>query len=362
MAILTAISGLNAKTPAAFLLEVEGRRILLDLGEGPEPGVRPDLTGVGPLDAILLTHGHRDHVGAVDAWDALGRPEVHATAATFDAVATLGLHIPPPAMRLLPLRGAVRVAGVPLTLGRSGHAVGGVWVHHAGSGILYMGDWARESTVIPFDPPPRADVVVTDISYRDRMQGLGDQVADLIGLVRGGAVLPVPVMGRGTEMALRLTAAGVRVSLCPVLRAEMTALALGPPDQVTDAQAIAAALPRLGHATADCPHDAVLLVADTEREDGLAAALFRQPRRFIHTGHIAAGTKAARTMADGRGHAAAWNVHPRANDHLWLAHHTGAGVLIPAFGRLDDAPVLRDTLAGRWHTARTTSGPLPHAC
>ena len=39
---LIAVSGLGPKEPAAFVVEAEKRRLLLDCGEGPERGRRPD--------------------------------------------------------------------------------------------------------------------------------------------------------------------------------------------------------------------------------------------------------------------------------------------------------------------------------
>ncbi len=39
MASLTVVSGVGGKLPAAFLLEIQGYRLLWDLGAGPEPGV-----------------------------------------------------------------------------------------------------------------------------------------------------------------------------------------------------------------------------------------------------------------------------------------------------------------------------------
>ena len=46
------------------LLEVEGRNILFDIG----PDFRQQMLreDVGRLDAILITHAHRDHVGGLD--------------------------------------------------------------------------------------------------------------------------------------------------------------------------------------------------------------------------------------------------------------------------------------------------------
>ena len=54
---LTALSGLGVKGPACFLLEAEGRRLLLDLGRGPDGDALPDLAGVGRVDAIRKQDG-----------------------------------------------------------------------------------------------------------------------------------------------------------------------------------------------------------------------------------------------------------------------------------------------------------------
>ena len=47
------ISGVGKKGPACFLLEAGGRRLVLDLGEGPPPGCLPDIEGIGSLINVL---------------------------------------------------------------------------------------------------------------------------------------------------------------------------------------------------------------------------------------------------------------------------------------------------------------------
>src|ERR1700682_1633488 len=77
---LNAISGLGPKEPAAFVVEADGCRLLLDCGEGPEPGRLPDFDAIGRIDAIVLSHGHKDHAGALRCRDRIGQPPIYATA------------------------------------------------------------------------------------------------------------------------------------------------------------------------------------------------------------------------------------------------------------------------------------------
>src|SRR5439155_21198603 len=77
---LVAVSGLGPKEPAAFVVEADGRRLLLDCGEGSEPGRLPDFDAIGNIHAVILSHGHADHAGALRFSDRIGRPPVYATA------------------------------------------------------------------------------------------------------------------------------------------------------------------------------------------------------------------------------------------------------------------------------------------
>ncbi len=341
---LTAIDGLGGKRPAAFLVEAGDRRLLLDLGEGPTPGVRPDLGRFDRIDAIVLSHAHGDHVGALDLAAGLGDPDVFATAETWSAIADAP--VAPHRRRLLPPRGQTIVAGLFVATGRAGHAPGGVWLHLGlGDGLLYTGDFSLESLVFPFDPPPPASVLVADASYGDVDDTLEAQVTILAADLGGGAILPVPTAGRGPEMAIRLDRAGLRVDLTPLLRDELAAVAAGRSAFVEaslaeEASALLARLP----GTFD---PAAVTIADGANAEGGAAADLRRLWEgripFVFTGHVPPRTPSAAMIAAGRARRHRLNVHPRAGDVIALARRVGAHTVLPAF--VDPARARRLTAA-----------------
>lgn len=348
MARLTAISGVGGKLPAAFLLEIEGKRILLDLGEGPEPGVFPDVNGIGSIDAICLSHAHMDHAGALHLAARLGNPSIHATAMTFRA---LGLD---PAedlrLRLLPQWGEAVIDGVRVTLGRCGHAPGGVWFHFpAEGGVLYTGDWSAESLLLPFDPPPPAALVVTDASYGDRETSLAEQIDAIARAAEGGAVLPVPGGGRGPEMALALASLGVAAKVSPEIRLEMQALVEDETAIEPDRRQALQLFLEQEQQTVWGPSD-ILVVTEANGEAGASAELVNrldEGFRFIFSGHVPRGTPADSLLASGRAIWLPWNVHPRLSDVLALADATAATQVMPAFVTAASMPRLAEVLGDR---------------
>lgn len=337
MARLTVLSGLGGKTPAAFLLELAGRRLLLDLGEGPEPGVRPDLSRAGRVDAILITHAHEDHCAALPMAAQLGYPPVWATPRTF---AQMPPALRPPVQNLLPDSGTARVLGLPLTLGPAGHSPGGVWLHLAtpGGGFTYTGDFSLESHGLPFVMPPPAATLLADASYGDRDDSLDDQLQAMAQAAQGGAVLPLPAAGRGADMARRLQDAGLVPMICPALAPELDI-----------------ALPRVTAETAR--PDQVILCTGPNGESGLAAALLRRRAegfRFIFSSHVPRGTPAHDLIASGAARWMGWNVHPRRRDIIALADATGARRVIPAFTDMAAAPNLAAALGPRLHLQTET--------
>ncbi|MBD0415415.1 MBL fold metallo-hydrolase [Oryzicola mucosus] len=355
MAKLTALSGVGGKLPAAFLLEVADRRILFDLGEGPQAGVFPDLTGVGRVDAICLSHAHMDHAGGLHLAAEIGDPPVYATETTLQQLPFDVL--PVMRRRALPMRGDAVVAGLPITLGRSGHAPGGIWFHvPLDGGFLYMGDWSAESALLPFDAPPPADCVVTDASYGDREAALPEQVEALAEAAKGGMVLPVPSGGRGPEMVLVLAQRGLKPKACPTIRAEMERLAAEQGDGMTaeDRAGLRSVLKELPMSDDYRPSD-IIVAVEANAEAGLSADLLAggEGFRFLFSSHVPVGTPAAALLAEGRAQWLPWNVHPRLSDTLGLTETTGARYVIPAFARPEDMPELCRALGSRLVLDRT---------
>ena len=339
--ILRAISGTGGKGPACFLIEGHEARIMLDLGYGPQPGLLPNVDRIGKIDALVLSHGHRDHAGGLSLLPKLGNPPVYAT-----EIVARGL---PPAIerRTLPVRGIADVLGVRVDAGRSGHAPGGIWIHFAlGDGLLYMGDHSSESIVYAYDAPPPAATVVLDASYgsddtpaRDRFT----KFDPLCGL--SGVLLPVPEDGRGPEIVLYLARKG-----CSTLRIDdglRSALRrLAGADRPSVREGVASEIAQLAEAAGaiDGAHG-VMLASRADGTAGEAARLIEQWENtaepaIVFTGYIPTGTPAERLVNNGRASYLRWNVHPRLSENAALVRATHARTVVPAFCESKDLPAL----------------------
>jgi Cft2 family RNA processing exonuclease len=333
------VSGCNEKGPACVLVETDGLRLLLDLGYGPDPDRRPDLAGIGPVDALLLSHGHRDHTGSLALARGIGDPQVWCTA-------PVAVMLPPETRTvILPTAGQCEVAGLRVQTGRNGHAPGGVWLHlRTGHGdLLYTGDCSIESPVHAFDPPPAARVAVVDASYGDydmplteAAQALADLLAGRAGTVPD-AVLPVPPGGRGPEIAWYLaTRQGWPVQLGDDLRHAIERLcdeaAHGlRPGMRESLRGLARSAPGLS----DEP--GIRLAGSADGSTGESAALLErfadQPQvTIVFTGYLPHGSPARALTEAGRARYLRWNVHPRRRDIVALARSCGVRHLLPAFG------------------------------
>ena len=330
MAKLTAISGVGGKGPACFLVETERARLLLDLGYGPDPGHWPDIGGVGRVDALLLSHGHRDHSGALELATQVGNPPLWATASVLANLRREG--------QTLPLNGTAEVCGLTVRTGRNGHAPGGVWLRlDVGDGLLYMGDHGMESPLYAFDAPPRAGTLVLDGSYGAYSDSLDDCIARFAPVFeRGNALFPVPVRGRGPEMVYHLARA--RGTLPHLGDDQRSALARMAADDTGSLNPGAAA--ELARIAREAPPIAaargLMFTGPGDAEGGAAGELVarwepdREPE-IVFSGYVAPATPAQRLTDSGRARSMRWNTHPRLTDNAALVRAVMPRTVVPAF-------------------------------
>jgi len=257
---LTFFGGAAGIGASCVLVATPGLRVVVDCGIRQGRGdTLPDLGGLQAAlqgaapDAIVLTHAHLDHSGAlpllVQAWPGVRVLCTEPTADLVgillrDAVKIMGLdrdqEIPLygkpqvgatlAALKPSPLDDAIPVGSGSIRLLPAGHIMGAaaVFIEDGRRSVLISGDISITSqSSIPGMPRPRCqpEAVVIESTYGDRMHSsreaeerrLCDQVGSAI--ERGGHVLvPAFAVGRSQEVLLTLLAAmrGGRIPRFPV--------------------------------------------------------------------------------------------------------------------------------------------------
>jgi Cft2 family RNA processing exonuclease len=343
---LRIVSGVGAKGPACFILEVQGRRLMLDLGYGPEPARWPDVDGVGRIDALVLTHSHKDHIGGLKLLPKIGNPPIYCTEITGSKLPA-GTPFKP-----LPLSGGskVKVEGIDMETGRNGHAPGGIWLRfHSGTGLLYTGDYSTESALYAYDLPPKSRTMLFDCSYGDDDTPLAERQQALAPHLAGDVLLPAPADGRGPDIALHLHRNGKVIHLDDATRTavrDLAGIARGWLREGVERELAALADKTLPPGE---PAGATFATPAT-CDGGAAGKLVEQWEKsdkpaIVFTGYIPPGTPADRLVKSGRGKFLRWNVHPRLSDNIALLRATGAAVAIPAFCDRKFLPALQAALA-----------------
>ena len=213
--------GFGEKGRVSVAVRSAGTCLLLDAGikvgaRGPD--YHPRLVWpAGEIDALLVSHAHEDHVGAL-AWllaqGFCGR--ILMTAETFgEAPATLGGYADPADLAAHPLPRerielfepgeTLSIGGMSVETGRSGHVVGGVWfaVDDGSRRLVHCGDVVPDSGVFVMDPVPPCDLIALDASYgADPISGKerAEAIAGWIEAHSGGCLLPTPLSGRSLEL------------------------------------------------------------------------------------------------------------------------------------------------------------------
>jgi Cft2 family RNA processing exonuclease len=332
-ASLRLISGVGKKGPACFLVEADGKRLVLDLGEGPPPGCLPQVDNIGPVDAVVVTHGHKDHIGGLSLLSKLGNPPIYATEIVAGGLPD-GL-----AARTLPIRGPSEILGIAVETGRNGHAPGGIWVNfNIGRGLLYTGDYSAESILYAYDRPSRAAATaLIDCSYGDYRKPLANCWAELASFVaKPPLLLPVPANGRGPEIALELMRHGVHgIFIDDAMKKALRQLCDG--GKISLHAGLAGEIERLAEIARpiDGPRG-VMLAASADGTTGASARLLPQFEGapgvgIVFTGYVNPETPAERLSKSGRAQRIRWNVHPRLSDTVTLIREIEARTVIPAF-------------------------------
>src|SRR5512143_1050021 len=207
---ITFLGGADQVGASSLLIEIAGRRVLVDAGIQPSPRARwglggdqlPDLAQVnraGGVDAILVTHAHTDHTGALELVTERYRCPVYATPVTialtrvlhadsrrimqtrldeegdlplFDDVAVgklLTAFVPVPFHTRIPLG-----SGASITFFPAGHIAGAAMIGlESDEGrVLISGDVSvsPQRTVDGLKPPAfRPDVLVLESTYGGRL-------------------------------------------------------------------------------------------------------------------------------------------------------------------------------------------------
>lgn len=264
--LISFLGGANEVGASGLIVEGGGRRVLIDCGIRPSPasygGLAPDQLpdlsqidgGLGKLDAILVTHAHTDHTGALElVVERFPDVPVYATAPTvaltrilhrdarrimqsrleeegelplFDDVAVerlMAALTPVPFQVRLPIGEEMAVTFFP-----AGHIAGAAMIglESAEGSLLISGDLSvsAQRTVDGARPPAfHPDALVLESTYGGRLHAnravqerkLIDTVARVTGA--GGKVLiPAFALGRAQEILLILGEYMRRGELTPV--------------------------------------------------------------------------------------------------------------------------------------------------
>ena len=256
MATLSFLGAAGTVTGSKHLLEVGGKRILVDCGlfQGlknlRELNCKPLPDQAQSVDAVVLTHAHVDHAGYLPRLVKAGyRGPVYCTPGTADVAGLIlrdsahlqehdaylankyGFTRHTPAEPLYTLVDAeqaislfrpigfhqpteLRPLNATATFRRAGHILGAatVQIDWGGRRVVFSGDLGRYSDPVMLDPDPvaEADVVVVESTYGDRAhedrdpaQAVGEIVRDTV--ARGGTLLvPAFAVGRAQSLLYHL--------------------------------------------------------------------------------------------------------------------------------------------------------------
>jgi glyoxylase-like metal-dependent hydrolase (beta-lactamase superfamily II) len=336
--------GFGEKGRTCVGVESDGYRLLLDAGvmTGARGGADyyPAIPkeALRALDAIIVTHGHEDHVAAL-GWCIAGgfnrrifmtpetRREADLTLASYALPEHLAFVRRADIERLPVGEAMLHLGPLRISTGRSGHVAGGVWcgVDDGQVRFDYCGDVVPGSPVFAMDPIPRCHAIAIDASYGDddvSARARAEQVIEWVAARPDGCVAPTPLYGRSAELLAVLPGP---VALAPGMREALHAQVAGREWLVEGAATALAerlasasdwqagdALPR---ATLLC-HDGMGISGPSRAILGAACA---RGHPTLFTGHLPAGSPGERMVAEGRADWIRLPTHPTLTENQAMA-------------------------------------------
>ena len=357
--------GFGEKGRTCLGVESGGVRVLLDAGVKTSARGTADyypLIAPGDLrdiDAIVLTHAHEDHIGALGWCIANGfggrifmtlecSLEMDAILASY-ATDREGALARSAVVEPLPVgEGALTLGPLRMSTGRSGHMSGSVWcaLDDGSVRLDYCGDMVPAGSTFAVDPMPRADAIVIDASYGDDNATLAERSAQISSWIAAhpqGCVLPTPLHGRSAEL---LGLVEGRLALAPGMRDALEAQ-IG--NSAWLVRGVAAGLAARLAASTDWHEGEALPEAALLCHDGMGmsgpsqailAAAARERHPTLFTGHVPAGSPGERMLAE---RLASWirlPTHPTLAENLALV---GSSTATRVIGHSCEPAVL-DTL------------------
>ena len=341
------LGGFGEKGRTCVAIQRPSGRMLFDLGikvGATGADYYPRLQGpVDDIEAVLISHAHEDHVGALSWLLSKGfRGRILMTAETkAEAPATLAGYADPDDLRRHPLPvdavelfepgDTLRLGGLEISTGRSGHVVGGVWfaIEDGARKAVYCADVVPESTVFVMDQIPRCDLLIFDASYgADPVPGAerAGAIAQWIAAHPHGCLLPTPLSGRSLELIAALAIPfAIPAGMRSALEAQIEA---GPSLRPGIADTLGR---RLAEATdwhdGDPLPDRPLLCHDGMGKAGPSATLLPLAScagyPVLLTGHLPANSPGERLRADGKADWIRMPTHPTLAGNIGIWEKAG---------------------------------------
>lgn len=347
--------GFGEKGRTSLGLTSDNKAIILDVGvntndghaEAPGktyyPAIRPDQ--MTATDAILISHAHEDHIAAMGWCVAQGfRGDFYMTEETRRDMATcLASYAEPDhraaahaaRIKIVDYKNTLELGPFRIQMGRSGHAVGGVWFHVSDGrrSLAYCGDIVPNSLVFAMDKIPSADLLVLDGSYANDPIEASARVSAIRQFARAHehVLVPTPLSGKPLELLMAIdgpvaTHASMRASLMDQV-AQSSWLHAGAHAQLTQ---------RLADApdwNDDEPWPAGCLLAFDGMGMGgpsrrLLAQADSQSIPIMLTGHLPKGSLANSLFSQGRATWLRLPTHPVLSENLALVEALKASMVI----------------------------------